>query len=152
MPQSPDERRRRARRYYEENRERIRGYQRSYVARKRADDPGYGRRLRWKLKLEIIAAYGGCCACCGETNPEFLCVDHIEGGGNSDRRENRWSGRQFYAQLKRDGFPKGKLRLLCANCNSSFGLYGYCPHADSGRRCHHHRSPIARANEDAAKA
>lgn len=39
--------------------------------------------LRWKVKIrsEMIAAYGGCCACCGETEPAFLSLDHIGGGG-----------------------------------------------------------------------
>jgi hypothetical protein len=29
--------------------------------------------------------------------------------------------------LKRNGYPKG-FRVLCHNCNSARGLYGYCPH------------------------
>src|SRR3990167_8750547 len=37
-----------------------------------------------KRRLDMINRLGGQCACCRETNPIFLCLDHIKGGG---RRE-----------------------------------------------------------------
>lgn len=79
------------------------------------------------VKAEMIVAYGGQCACCGETNPLFLSIDHISGGGQAEREEHG-RGRVFYQYLKSLGYPKDNYRLLCHNCNASFGHYGYCPH------------------------
>lgn len=85
-------------------------------------------RYRWGLKLEAIAAYGGKCACCGEEHPEMLALDHIAGNGKDHRRQASSTGAQFYAWLRRRGWPREGLRVLCHNCNFSFGAYGYCPH------------------------
>lgn len=82
------------------------------------------RRLR---RREVIAHYGGKCACCDEEKLEFLCMDHINGGGTKHRREIGGYGAAFYLWIKREKFPEG-FRVLCWNCNSSLGMYGYCPH------------------------
>lgn len=58
---------------------------------------------------------GGRCAVCGETNPAVLQIDHINGGGNTDRlaRPCNVLARDLAAG-KED--PQ-KFRLLCANHN-----------------------------------
>jgi hypothetical protein len=33
--------------------------------------------------------------------------------------------------LRRDNYPDG-YRVLCANCNFSRGIHGYCPHEHEG--------------------
>jgi len=38
-----------------------------------------------ELREAIFNAYGTSCACCGETEPAFLCIDHITGGGRQER-------------------------------------------------------------------
>lgn len=84
-----------------------------------------------KIRTEAIAAYGGRCACCGETTPEFLSFDHIHNDGAAHRRElgrTKGSGNMAW-WLKRNGFPKGRIQLLCMNCNWAKGKYGVCPHA-----------------------
>jgi len=78
-------------------------------------------------KAEMIVAYGGECVCCGETNPLFLSLDHINGNGQDERKEHG-RGRAFYQYLKSLGYPRDNYRLLCHNCNASLGHYGYCPH------------------------
>src|SRR5688572_22754686 len=41
-----------------------------------------------KLKDQVYAAYGGYkCSCCGETEPSFLTLDHINNDGNQYRRD-----------------------------------------------------------------
>lgn len=85
-------------------------------------------RRRRKMRMEVITAYGGQCACCGETRWEFLVIDHIYGGGNKERKANKCSSFEFYRQLKAAGFPNDKFRLLCHNCNQTRGHLGYCPH------------------------
>ena len=85
-----------------------------------------GIRKRNKiLRIEFINAYGGKCDCCGESYYEFLTLDHIYGGGGKHRKKIKYN---LLKVLKREGWPKDKYRLLCWNCNSALGRYGYCPH------------------------
>lgn len=80
-----------------------------------------------KLRMETFAAYGGAkCVCCGVTYTEFLCLDHINGGGAKERMSEP-GGHYLYRRLRKQGWPLG-YRVLCFNCNSSLGFYGYCPH------------------------
>lgn len=83
-----------------------------------------------RLRLEVLSAYGvngePACVCCGEDLLEFLCLDHIGGGGRQERL--RTHAQTLHRRLRREGYPKG-YRTLCHNCNVSYGLYGYCPHA-----------------------
>lgn len=86
------------------------------------------RKWRDNTRKATFEAYGGKCACCGETRKEFLCIDHINGEGNKERRKTHKNGGvHFYAYLRRKGFPAG-YRVLCHNCNMSLGTWGYCPH------------------------
>lgn len=79
------------------------------------------------LRLLIFEHYGQCqCACCGEGTLEFLQLDHITPCG---RRGSNKSGVPFYWSLKKQGFPAG-YRVLCANCNSAVGFFGFCPHQE----------------------
>lgn len=78
-----------------------------------------------QVRLEAIAAYGGHCVCCKESQQEFLTIDHVDGGGNKHRKTLT---DYFYRWLKNNGFPKKEFRLLCYNCNCSRAHRGYCPH------------------------
>ncbi|MBD0372781.1 MAG: hypothetical protein ICV60_18195 [Pyrinomonadaceae bacterium] len=86
------------------------------------------RRHVYKLRIETFAAYGGQCACCGESALEFLAIDHVNGGGSKQRRELKRRGVNFYRWLKKQGFPQGEYQALCHNCNMAKGFYGECPH------------------------
>ena len=86
---------------------------------------------RWwaKLRWGILLHYGGnppLCACCNEPNIEFLIIDHIKGEGNKHIKEIGGSAKLFL-WLRKNNYPEG-FRILCYNCNSSLGHYGYCPH------------------------
>lgn len=79
------------------------------------------------LKAEVVAAYGGKCACCGEGQILFLQIDHINGGGKKDRDAGLFSA-TWYRWLKNNGYPKD-YQLLCANCNWGKHINGgVCPH------------------------
>lgn len=105
--------------YYQRHRERLLPPARER-ARKKYIEQAKGR----SIKMEFIAEYGGMCSCCGEANPLFLTLDHIHG-----RTEKRLRGWRLYENLKRAGWPKDGLRLLCFNCNSGRQLNGgICPH------------------------
>lgn len=88
----------------------------------------YIRKTIAQQRAEMIAAYGGACQCCGEREPQFLSIDHINGGGSRHRRELKRTGYRFYAWLKQQGYPRDAYRLLCMNCNHATGRLGYCPH------------------------
>lgn len=68
------------------------------------------------------------CACCGERQIRFLCVDHVNGGGSKHRKAvghvDRW--------LIRNNFPGG-FQILCHNCNMAKGFYGKCPHNEKNK-------------------
>lgn len=75
------------------------------------------------IKRDMISAYGGKCAICGDTHFEFMTIDHINGGGCSLRRKGIIiSGYRFYLWLRERNYPKDEYRLLCFSCNGSIGL------------------------------
>lgn len=69
------------------------------------------------------------CACCSEEKREFLVLDHTNGGGNKHRLEIQGNGgpNAMYRWIVKNNYPSG-FRVLCSNCNHSYGAYGYCPH------------------------
>lgn len=83
------------------------------------------KKRRIKLRLEAIEKYGGKCMCCAEKQIEFLCIDHIAGGGNKHRKQmtTKSIGEWLYANK----YPKG-FQVLCFNCNSAKSAYKKCPH------------------------
>lgn len=82
-----------------------------------------------KLRLEVITAYGGQCACCGELEIDFLVLDHINGGGTQERkRAGKAGGGVLYNELRKAGFPQGGIQVLCANCNMAKERNRGCPH------------------------
>lgn len=87
------------------------------------------RRRNQRIKREVFSHYGGRCKCCGERRLEFLSIDHIHGNGAEHRRSGIGLGLRMYYWLRRNGFPDG-FRLLCMNCNTSLGKWGYCPHGN----------------------
>ena len=78
------------------------------------------------LRKDCILAYGGICACCGESEFGFLTIDHINGGGRRHRK-NTGGGSNYLREIRKLGFPRG-FRVLCYNCNNAYNSFGYCPH------------------------
>lgn len=115
------------------------GYKTCEVCSKKAYEyrkahPEYRDRQRQKymsVKDDVFNAYGGyICTCCGETEPLFMCIDHINGGGEIHRTSIGVGsrGRNMYVWLKKNGFPSG-FQVLCQNCNIGKHLNGgICPH------------------------
>lgn len=114
---------------YRKDPEKYRIKRMAYARAHKKETALYHRNWRWRLKLEVLAAYGGVCACpgCNQRTVEFLSIEHPGGGGRKERLRLRTSGTAFYSFLKRNGFPR-KYKILCFNCNCSNGFYGYCPH------------------------
>lgn len=116
---TPEARRRASNNHYHRNSEKIT----AKVMKARALDPvkykNSSKNGRDKVRAEMIAAYGGVCAHCGEPDPIVLALDHIANDGALDRKQARHMhhGHNLYRRLRREGWPKGKYQLLCHNCN-----------------------------------
>lgn len=83
------------------------------------------KNRRDKDRLQAITAYGGECTCCGQKHIEFLQLDHKNNDGAAHRKELKCGA--IYRWAIDNGYPDS-LQVLCANCNFSRGIYGYCPH------------------------
>jgi len=95
----------------------------------RAKRVGWHRAWVRRLRVKVLEHYSGGdpkCAWCEESHAEFLVLDHINGGG-AQHRKVVGGGSNMWRWLQREGFPEG-FRVLCHNCNASFGTWGYCPH------------------------
>lgn len=79
------------------------------------------------LRDKVFSHYGKTCACCGELNPLFLSIDHINNDG-AEMRMVHGVGVRLYRWLIKNGFPPG-FQVLCLNCNIGKARNGgICPH------------------------
>jgi hypothetical protein len=105
------------------------GYQRNNRDRIYAYNAAWQRRHRASLRAEMIAAFGGKCECCGEAEPLFLDLDHVNGDGKERRAEHGGNGLTEMQSLKERGWPHEGYQLLCCNCHQGRHRNGgVCPH------------------------
>jgi len=78
------------------------------------------------LKKQVFDYYSNKCICCGENEPLFLTIDHINNDGKKDRQEAGRAG--LYKRIVKKNFPD-TYRILCYNCN--------CGRARNNRICPH---------------
>lgn len=88
---------------------------------------------RQRMKSLVFGHYGWVCACCGESTPEFLTIDHFNEDGAEHRRKKDVRSQGLYGWLVRQYQTQGQwpagFQTLCRNCN--YGKYingGICPH------------------------
>ena len=81
---------------------------------------------RRRTVLEHYSGSPPMCASCGTGIYEFLCIDHIDGGGNQQRAELKLKSDGFYRWLIKQGFPEG-FCVLCHNCNNALSAFGVAP-------------------------
>lgn len=70
------------------------------------------RECNARLRVRALSALGDVCVRCGFDDPRALQIDHIDGGGTSERRKIGTYG--IWHRVV-DGEPG--YQLLCANCN-----------------------------------
>lgn len=101
-----------------------------YCSRCTVQAKEWNRRANRKLKVQTLAAYGGAvCVCCGETQMEFLTLDHVNGDGAAHRKRLGMAAFRFYRTLRAQDYPNDPpLQILCRNCNWAKGVDGTCPH------------------------
>ena len=92
------------------------------------------KRLQAVCRGQVFEAYGGYkCNCCGENEPMFLSIDHVDNNGAIERKLGKYcgSGTGFYQWLRKNKFPLG-YQVLCMNCNTGKHKNGgVCPHQTS---------------------
>lgn len=98
-----------------------------YYRKKRHADPDFIRKRNKETRRKVLDHYGNKCACCGEKEPDFLTIDHINGDGWEHRRREPSAAKGMYQWLLSHKYPDG-FQLLCYNCNCAKGHYGVCPH------------------------
>jgi len=76
----------------------------------------YKKQSRLKL-LELLANGSPYCKNCGFTDVRALQLDHINGGGNDDRKRLGGSDVEITYYLKHLNEARETLQVLCANCN-----------------------------------
>jgi hypothetical protein len=103
----------------------IQRYQHEWVISHKKQSLELGRRYNAIRRQKVLDAYGRKCACCGETEEQFLTLEHKRGDGNKDRREH---GTGYMYQIALKKINKDKYEILCYNCNNARGRYGQCPH------------------------
>jgi hypothetical protein len=101
-----------------------------------ADNPSvkssYNRKGYAKAKDIVFDHYGWRCACCGETEPLFLTIDHVNNDGGGRYRTT--TGRALYVSIIQSGFSS-EYQVLCWNCNTGRHRNGgVCPHTISTSR------------------
>jgi len=115
--------------YYEKHKQELIDYQKKYREENKKKLLSYKKEYQVKFKEQVradgISAYGGKCTCCGESIPEFLTIEHING---RNKKEKRLTGIKMWRKLQILGWPKDEYTLLCFNCNCAKGAYGKCPH------------------------
>jgi len=102
-----------------------------YNAIWRANNREYhnARVTEWyqKLRREVIEHYGAKCICCGESQYEFLTLDHKNNDGHIERKVYKNSQTSIMARVKKANFPN-RYQILCYNCNHAKANLGVCPH------------------------
>jgi hypothetical protein len=119
----------RQKKWYEENKERVKAKARAHYEAHKEEAKAKMKENRARLRMAAIQHYGGKCACCGETEPDFLSIDHINNDGAEHRKKIGRDGRALYYWLRDNDYPEG-FQALCYNCNLAKGLYGICPHQE----------------------
>lgn len=113
----------------EKNRDILRAKNKEWYQENKVKFRQYGKEYRFRLRSLVVEQLGGKCECCGETQLEWLQIDHQNNDGKKHRQEVGRGKDMMLDILRNPG--KYKVRVLCANCHNAVTCYGYCPHTIS---------------------
>lgn len=82
-----------------------------------------GKTKYRQVRQLVFDYYGAQCVCCGETEFDFLTIDHVNNDGAKDRFKPYRGGTGLYYLIKKNNFPN-IYQVLCMNCNLSKHLNG----------------------------
>src|SRR4030042_5090772 len=106
-----EERKARKKAYRENHKEERDAYDRVYQEYHKEERKASHRDYSQRLRREAFASYGGFkCNCpggCDVTDPKFLSIDHINGGGAKHRKSVGGGGANLYLWLKKNNYPPG---------------------------------------------
>lgn len=71
------------------------------------------RQSEWRARLLVFM--GGMCTKCNNNDSRVLQIDHVNGGGSKERRENAVGS--AFMMARRVFANPNDFQLLCANCN-----------------------------------
>lgn len=115
--------------------ERLKGYywqdREAKKAKSRDHWRDHGRPAYTAVRDWIFQELGDCCQCCGEMNPIFLGIDHVENNG-ADWRRQYGAGLRALKRIKKEiEAGGGRYQILCHNCNIGKKINGgICPHKE----------------------
>lgn len=116
-------RRAKARRYYWAHREKVLAARKAWAENHKPMIKALGKEYQRHERLQVLTYYSiadyPVCACCGITDIDVLCIDHINNNGAEQRKAMGWgrgAGTVLCHWLNRNGFPEG-YQVLCWNCN-----------------------------------
>lgn len=119
--------------YYEQNRKKQIAQATAWAEANPEGHKGNQRRHYIRFKEAAFAGYGGTiCACCGETEPMFLSIDHVDNNQNEYAKltmgGHPHNGLRLWKWLHDNAYPPG-FQVLCHNCNQGKRINGgVCPH------------------------
>lgn len=102
------------------NQEKAAKAKKEYRERNEEEIRGRNAQAYHEQKVECFLHYGGGtigCRACGESETEFLTLDHVNGGG---KKHSRAIGNNIYSWASKNRFPSG-FQVLCRNCNQEKG-------------------------------
>lgn len=73
-------------------------------------------RIR-KYRSDLVAMLGDKCVSCGFADMRTLQIDHIQGGGEEERRAMGGGAGTYVHYLKNPEKARTALQILCVNCN-----------------------------------
>lgn len=83
---------------------------------------------RLRLKLDFLEMYGKICNCCGQSDPRFLTLDHINNDGG-EHRKTLSDDVNAVLRIALKNHRPDLYQILCYNCNMGRAANkGICPH------------------------
>lgn len=103
------------RKHYLKFRESYKAAAKKYYDNNKAAIQARRKPYRDAQRCKAIEHLGGKCLGCGFDDFRALQIDHINGGGNQERKQLSCGPTGYYKLVIED--TTGKYQLLCANCN-----------------------------------